>query len=169
VKDALARGGEIVCGGDFVRRSDGGFSLAPTLLRIDDVRARIFREEVFGPLAAIAEVEDADAALDLMHRCYQALGVSLWTKNLRTAAALARRTPAGMTWVNDAAYGLPNLPWQGWGEAGRGLFLSADALTAVTRLRWVSAHPAFPARPRLWWQPYRPWKKRLFGLLARWM
>jgi acyl-CoA reductase-like NAD-dependent aldehyde dehydrogenase len=166
--DALNRGGELVCGGRITERSSGLFSIEPTIVLAQDIGSLLYHEEIFAPLIAICAVRDSDDAIAKMGECYQPLGTSIWTRNRKKAFDIAARVMTGMVWINDASFGLPNLPWHGWNESGGGTFLSRDALDEVTRLKWVSHHPGNLTGKRIWWYPYSPWKKRFFAFLAKW-
>ena len=55
--------GRVVAGGDAV--PDGGYFIPPTIIADVDSKARVFQEEIFGPVLAVTKAKDFEHALDL--------------------------------------------------------------------------------------------------------
>jgi acyl-CoA reductase-like NAD-dependent aldehyde dehydrogenase len=127
--------------------------------------AAILREEIGGPLVAVCAVADSAEGARLARGGHPALGVSIWTRDVRKARELAGEIGCAMTWVNDASFGLPNLPWGGRGATGSGALFSRHALHEAASLRWVSENPPSGRRP--WWFPYSRRKLSLVLWAAR--
>ncbi len=82
-----------------------GFFVAPTVL--DGVRpeARIAREEVFGPVVTVEPVADLEQACEIVDGLPFALTGALFSRNPRTIARVAARTPVGNLYVNRGTTG----------------------------------------------------------------
>jgi len=118
VEATVAAGAMLKLGGAFV---DGpGFTYAPTVL--DGVTADMvaFREETFGPVAAIIRARDADHAIQLANDTEYGLGAALWTADLDRARVLARQIDAGAVFINGMVGSDPRLPFGGIKKSGYG-------------------------------------------------
>jgi RHH-type proline utilization regulon transcriptional repressor/proline dehydrogenase/delta 1-pyrroline-5-carboxylate dehydrogenase len=83
----------------------GGNFAAPSVVVRPDADAAVLREEIFGPVVTLEVVADVDAACDLVDQQAQALTGGLFSRNPRTIAAVARRTPVGNLYVNRGTTG----------------------------------------------------------------
>ena len=103
VAEALAGGARAAR----VRRlPDGdGFFSAPTLVTGAALDAPVTRQEIFGPVVTLEAVAGVDAACDLVDAQEHALTGGLFTRNPRTIAEVARRTPVGNLYVNRGTTG----------------------------------------------------------------
>ncbi len=124
----------------------------------------LLRKEIFAPVVSVCTVQSGEEGARLANSGCQMLGASIWTRNRRRARALASELRVAMVWINDTSFGLPNLPWGGWGEAGWGSIFSQFALHEAARPKWISRSPARGRRP--WWPPYSELKMRLARIAA---
>ncbi|MGB3863268.1 MAG: aldehyde dehydrogenase family protein [Candidatus Aminicenantaceae bacterium] len=128
---------------------------------------RVFNEDIFGPVVAVQAVLDLEKAISESNNDFQPMGVSIWSRNHKKAHELAKKAQTGKVWINDSSFGLPNLPWGGWGNTGRGNLFSEFAIQEVTQLKWVSKHSGRFSRSRFWWNPYSSWKEKLMMKIAQ--
>jgi 5-carboxymethyl-2-hydroxymuconic-semialdehyde dehydrogenase len=63
--------------------------------------ARIFQEEIFGPVVAITPFENDDEALALANNTKYGLAAYIWTQNLTRAHNFSQNVEAGMVWLNS--------------------------------------------------------------------
>ena len=130
----------LVAGG---RRVDGAPTRAfvePTIF--DDVtpQARIWREEVFGPVLAVTAFDDEDEAVALANDSVYGLAASIWTDRLARAHRVASRLRAGTVSVNTVDALDVTVPFGGFGQSGFGRDLSLHALDKFTghKTTWVN-------------------------------
>jgi 1-pyrroline-5-carboxylate dehydrogenase len=71
--------GRLVCGGE--RLPGEGYFLAPTVIEGVDRKARIFQEEIFGPVLAVTPARDFDHALELANDSEYGLTGAVYTLN----------------------------------------------------------------------------------------
>lgn len=119
---SLALGACLVTGGRRLERP--GFFFEPTLLTGANQTMPVFREEVFGPVAALATVRDEDEAVAVANQSEFGLGGSVWTRDPERGEALARRLEAGIVHVNGITRSDPRLPFGGIKRSGWGRELS---------------------------------------------
>jgi len=116
VDDAVARGAEVVRGGD---REDTWFE--PTLLDGVPRDADIVTDEQFGPVCPIVPFTDREAAIDIANSGDLALDASVFTGDYERAMALADRIDAGAVRINGApSHGLADIPYGGNEDSGIG-------------------------------------------------
>ncbi len=148
IEDARATGGVVVTGGSKV--TDGplraGNFVRPTVLADLPPSARARREEVFGPVLSVASFSDPDEAVRLANDSPYGLLAALWTRDLGTAHAVARRLESGMVVVNEAPVTFPQSPFAGVKGSGLGFEQGHRALEPFTRRKNVLVHLGAPKR-----------------------
>ena len=109
-------GARIAFGGEAMAEIDGqpGFYLQPTLFVDSHNAMRINREEIFGPVASVIRVRDADEALAVANDTAYGLSAGVCTTSLKQAAHFKRALQAGMVMVNAPTAGVdPHAPFGG--------------------------------------------------------
>jgi succinate-semialdehyde dehydrogenase / glutarate-semialdehyde dehydrogenase len=137
VDASVEEGARLVTGG---QRIEGpGAFYQPTLLA--DCRPSItaFREETFGPVAAVVQAEDTDHAIELANASVFGLGASLWTSTDR-ADELAPRIESGHVAVNGIVKSDPRLPFGGVKRSGVGRELGVPGIRAFVNQKavWIA-------------------------------
>jgi acyl-CoA reductase-like NAD-dependent aldehyde dehydrogenase len=167
VDAAKSAGAEVLAGGD--GEGSAGLFFAPTVLKMESGsdELALMKEETFGPVVPIVTVKDADEAIVRANASRYGLTASIWTKDLRRGAELARKLRAGVVTVNNHAFtgAIPAAPWGGYGDTGYGVTGSPLALDALTRPRFVLVDRNRKKR-ELWWYPYTPVLKVIALALA---
>ena len=142
VADCIAQGATLVTGGE---RPDGtGFYYAPTILSGITPEMPAFREETFGPLAAIVRVKDVEEAIALANDSVYGLGGTIWTSDIEAAKALARRVESGTVAINGMVASHPKVPFGGVKRSGYGRELSSFGIREFTNIQtvWIAEGPA---------------------------
>jgi len=79
---------------------DGNY-VSPTVFADVKPDARIFQEEIFGPVVAITPFDSDEEALELANNVKYGLAAYIWTSNLTRAHNFAQSVEAGMVWLNS--------------------------------------------------------------------
>jgi acyl-CoA reductase-like NAD-dependent aldehyde dehydrogenase len=100
----------------------------------------IFREETFGPVAAVIYARDAEHSIELANNSKFGLGGSLWTRNIARGRELARRIESGGVFINGMTASDPRLPFGGVKSSGYGRELSWFGIREFVNIQtiWIS-------------------------------
>jgi lactaldehyde dehydrogenase/glycolaldehyde dehydrogenase len=98
VDNAVKQGAKVLCGGH--RVGDKGFFYAATLLDDCTQDMDIIHEETFGPVLPIVEFSDIDEVISMANDVEYGLASSVFTKDIDTAAKIARNLKFGETYIN---------------------------------------------------------------------
>jgi 5-carboxymethyl-2-hydroxymuconic-semialdehyde dehydrogenase len=80
---------------------ENGSYVAPTVFADVGPDARIFQEEIFGPVVTITPFDTDDEALSLANNTRYGLAAYVWTSNLKRAQNFAQHLDVGMAWLNS--------------------------------------------------------------------
>lgn len=112
----------------------------PTLLLVNDLRARIWREELFGPVGVVYAFDDSDetaAIEDVVGHANDSrfgLAAAIFTANEQRFLALASRLMVGTVTHNGMTVSDPALPFGGVKNSGFGRELSGFGFTEFARV-----------------------------------
>ncbi|MFC0452389.1 NAD-dependent succinate-semialdehyde dehydrogenase [Rhodococcus jostii] len=141
VEDALARGASLRAQATI---PDGrGFYYPPTVLDNVDRGARICREEVFGPVAAISRFSTEDEALALANDTEFGLAAYLVTRDLGRASRVAGRLQAGMVGINRGLVSNVAAPFGGIKQSGLGREGGAEGLLEYQQTKYLAVPPLY--------------------------
>src|SRR5487761_52703 len=144
VKDAIAKQSRVLIGG---RSRDGpGAFYEPTVLDRVGTSMKVLSEEVFGPVAPVLQVANADEAIKIANDSEFGLGASLWTSDLERAKKFARRIESGMVFVNALVKSDPRMPFGGVKKSGIGRELSKFGLKEFVNIKSVNIYETQTAR-----------------------
>lgn len=93
--------GHLLAGGGRPEHIPEGNYVAPTVFADVAPTARIFQEEIFGPVVTITPFDSDAEALELANGVKYGLAAYLWTTDLARAHTFAQAIEAGMVWLNS--------------------------------------------------------------------
>jgi len=93
--------GRLVAGGGRPDGFETGNFVAPTVFADVPPTARIFQEEIFGPVVAITPFDTDEEAVALANDTAYGLAAYVWTNDLKRAHNVAGAIEAGMVWLNS--------------------------------------------------------------------
>ncbi len=114
-----------------------GFWFAPTVLAPVDPGARVAREEVFGPIAAVIPFADEEQAVALANDSIYGLSGSIWTRDGARALRVARALETGVLSINSNSSVRVTTPFGGFKQSGYGRELGPHALDAYSELKTI--------------------------------
>jgi acyl-CoA reductase-like NAD-dependent aldehyde dehydrogenase len=131
VADAVANGAKLELGG---RRCTGrGYYFEPTVLTRVDHRMSLMRDESFGPIIGIQEVDDDREAIGLMNDTEYGLTAAVYTRDRGRAERILAEVNAGSAYWNCCDRVSPRLPWSGRKNSGLGTTLSVAGIRAFVQ------------------------------------
>jgi len=140
VARAKASGGRVVLGGK--RREGRGFFYEPTVITDVSDDSPIFREETFGPLAAVVRAKDIGEAIALANDSRFGLGAAAWTRDDNEVERFARELDAGTVFINGMVASDPRFPFGGVKKSGYGRELSGVGLREFVNIKTVRINKA---------------------------
>jgi aldehyde dehydrogenase (NAD+) len=124
VDAATGEGAKAVTGGSLrtdVDGCDGGTFVEPTILTGVLPGHRVAREEVFGPVLSVIEVDDLAQAVEVVNGVEYGLSAAVYTRDINAALRAVAAIDTGITYVNAPTIGaeIP-LPFGGTKHTGNG-------------------------------------------------
>lgn len=136
VDETVAAGASVLVGG-----TRDGLFFPPTVLR--DVRPEMvaFKEEIFGPVAAVTTFRTDDEAVELANATEYGLSAAVQSGSQERAAAVAARLDAGMVHINDQTVNEePPAPFGGFKcSSNGGHFGGVGQLELWTEWQWLTS------------------------------
>lgn len=144
-KLAIAEGASVLLDGG--RQSEGEFSrghfVRPFVYTLrHDPKAKVLREEVFGPHVALIPFQDLEEAVRIYNDTEYGFALAVCTRDYRVIRAIREECEFGVGYVNLPTIGAEvHLPFGGLKRSGTGMPSAAALLDAVThRVSWTVNH-----------------------------
>jgi vanillin dehydrogenase len=134
IKEAVAAGARVLTGGTY----EGNF-YQPTVVADVIPSMAAFRDELFGPVAAVTRAENADHALALANNSSYGLSSAVLTNDLQLAMRFALELEAGMVHLNGpTVHDEPTVPFGGVKDSGSGREGGRWSVEEMTEVKWVT-------------------------------
>lgn len=132
VKESIAAGAKLLLGGE-----QNGAYHQPTILGGVTSEMPAFKEETFGPLAAMIKAKTIEEAFELSEQSRYGLGVTVCTTNTEKALEMATEVSDGAYFINELVKSDPRLPFGGTKFSGYGRELSKDGMMEFVNRKTV--------------------------------
>jgi acyl-CoA reductase-like NAD-dependent aldehyde dehydrogenase len=152
VGEALQKGAKLVAGGE--RYGERGFFYKPTILTGVEPSMTVMRDETFGPVVPVVQVDTLDEAIEQANSVPYGLGANVYTQDFEKMLKCMREIPAGTVWINDPLTDNDAAPFGGQKGSGIGRELGREGLEAFQESKHVHIDPK--AEKKEWWYPYGP-------------
>jgi acyl-CoA reductase-like NAD-dependent aldehyde dehydrogenase len=167
VRSAVDAGARVLTGG---RRNPGeaGLFYEPTVLVDVTHDMDVMREETFGPVLPIMRVPNEEEAVRLANDTSYGLNASVWTRDKRKGARLAKQIRSGNAVVNDCmlTYAVAESPFGGVKHSGIGRVNGEAGLRSYCEEQSLVID-RFGTRSEPIWYPYSERKARWLQRLIR--
>jgi acyl-CoA reductase-like NAD-dependent aldehyde dehydrogenase len=136
IDEAVSAGAELLAGGELV---DEGRCLAPTLLGSPPKGAKVWCEEIFGPVATIDTYADFGAALRMANDSKFGLQAGVFTSDIGRGLEAARTLKFGGVLINEVpTFRADQMPYGGVKDSGNTREGPAFAVQELTEERFVT-------------------------------
>lgn len=135
VRDSVARGGKVLCGGPVDDENTLFFPV--TLVATEAADDPLVHEEQFGPALPIVRYTDVEDAIRQANDNPNGLGGSVWTNDEAKFRDIAGRMECGSVWRNKHGAIQPDAPFGGVKCSGVGVEFGKEGLLANTNIQVV--------------------------------
>jgi succinate-semialdehyde dehydrogenase/glutarate-semialdehyde dehydrogenase len=138
VDDAVQRGGKLVVGGE---APDGrGYFFPPTVLDDVPIDARVFHEEIFGPVAPIAGFDSEEEAIERANDTEYGLVAYVFTRDIKRAIRVCEGLETGMVGLNQGMVSNAGAPFGGVKQSGIGREGGHEGLEEFLETKYVAVN-----------------------------
>jgi len=139
VKNALENGATLLCGGHRLTDNglDKGHFYAPTVLTNISPLMQIYREETFGPVAAVIPFSDSDDVYAMANDTNYGLAAYVYTQSLSSAFEAMEKLRFGIIGINDINPTSAAAPFGGINDSGIGREGGAEGLQEYLETKTV--------------------------------
>jgi acyl-CoA reductase-like NAD-dependent aldehyde dehydrogenase len=152
VGEALQRGAKVVAGGE--RYGERGFFYKPTILTGVEPSMTVMRDETFGPVVPVVQVDTLDEAIEQANSVPYGLGANVYTRDFEKMLKCMREIRAGTVWINDPLTDNDAAPFGGQKGSGIGRELGREGLETFQESKHIHIDPRVEKKE--WWYPYGP-------------
>ncbi len=118
---------------------EGGFYVAPQLLRDVPPNHTLAQDEIFGPVIVAMPFKDEAEAIRMANGTAYGLNCGIWTRDGGRQMRLAKAIRSGQVYINDyGAGGGVELPFGGFKHSGHGREKGFEALYGFTAVKTVA-------------------------------
>lgn len=135
VQVSINNGARLITGGQPLNRP--GAFYAPTILADVTKEMPAFTEEIFGPVAAVITVKNANEAIAVANDSQFGLSASLWTNDTDLAKKIAAQLEVGSVFINGLVKSDPRLPLGGVKRSGFGRELYSFGIREFVNVKSV--------------------------------
>ncbi|HEV8542783.1 MAG TPA: aldehyde dehydrogenase family protein, partial [Verrucomicrobiae bacterium] len=133
IASARSAGRQIPFGGE--RPFPQGAFLQPTVICEPQLQDKVWREEIFGPVACIRPFDSEEQLLQEVNDSPYGLSGSIWTNDLRRALRISRQVESGVLSINCNNSVHVEAPFGGFKQSGIGRDLGMAAMEGYTELK----------------------------------
>lgn len=132
VQKSIQMGAHLVLGGN---RNEAFFE--PTILANVSTEMPVFKEETFGPVAAITTFKTIEEAIELSNSSEFGLGVSVFTQDIESIKTKISAFNEGAVFINEMVKSDPRLPFGGVKKSGYGRELAEEGIKEFVNVKTV--------------------------------
>ncbi|MDH3857361.1 MAG: NAD-dependent succinate-semialdehyde dehydrogenase, partial [Gammaproteobacteria bacterium] len=135
VADAVSKGANMVVGGN--RSELGTHFFEPTILTNVNGEMRVFREEIFGPIAPLYKFDTEDEAIQIANDTEFGLACYFYARDIGRIWRVAESLEYGIVGINEGIISNEMAPFGGVKESGQGREGSKYGLDDYTEIKYL--------------------------------
>ena len=135
VRQAVAAGARVLTGGHPVERLGNFYE--PTVLADIPKTCPVYYQEIFGPVAMLFRVRNAEEAIALANDSEFGLAASVWTQDENESARFTDEIETGQVFVNGMVASDPRLPFGGLKKSGYGRELGTFGIREFVNIKTI--------------------------------
>lgn len=133
--DVKANGQKVLLGGEI---GEGpGYFVPVTIVDNPPEDSRVVAEEAFGPILPLLKFSDIDDVIGRANATEYGLAASVWSKDVKTARAVADRIEVGTVWINEIHSFSPHIAFGGHKQSGIGIENALAGLSEYTNVQTI--------------------------------
>jgi succinate-semialdehyde dehydrogenase/glutarate-semialdehyde dehydrogenase len=136
VKDALTHGAKLLTGGK--RHALGANFYEPTILLNLTKQMRLYNEETFGPIAAIAKFKTEEEVIEMANDTEYGLAAYVHTTNIGRMFRVSEQLEVGVVGINKGVFATEVAPFGGTKQSGIGTEGSKYGIEEYLHLKRLS-------------------------------
>ena len=131
---------KLVCGGTRPAHLNTGYFVEPTIFVDVPPSARIWQEEIFGPVLSVATFQTEDEAVALANNSEFGLAAAVMSSDMERAERVADAFEAGVVWINCSQPNFLEPPWGGMKKSGVGRELGTWGLNNFLEPKQITTY-----------------------------
>ena len=136
VREAIKNGAKLECGGS--KHDKGNLFYKPTILTNVNKNSEIFKEEIFGPVLAIARFDTEEEALAIANDSRMGLAGYFYSNNVQQCWRVAKSLEVGMVGINEGMIsGAAEAAYGGVKESGFGREGSRYGMNEFSEIKYL--------------------------------
>ena len=128
---------KLATGGGRAAHMSKGYYVQPTIFYDVANSARIAREEIFGPVAAVIPFEKEEEAIRVANDSPYGLAAAVWSRDIFKAFRVVKALKSGIIWVNHMQPTYVEAPWGGYKQSGFGRELGPGGIEEYLETKQV--------------------------------
>ncbi|ADU96461.1 aldehyde dehydrogenase family protein [Thermovibrio ammonificans] len=134
IEEARSMGAQVLCGGRRLSET----LIEPTVVVNVPREAKLFRQEVFGPVIVVNPVDSLEAAIEAVNDSPYGLQAGIFTNDLKAAFKFAEEVECGGIMVNEIpTFRVDQMPYGGVKESGIGREGPKFAVEEMTEIKTI--------------------------------
>lgn len=135
VVETISQGGKLICGG--FKIIGDGYYYSPTIISDVESNMTIFKEETFGPVAAVIKADSIEDSISIANNSKFGLGASAWSLESNEQNLLIEKIESGSVFINSMVKSNQNLPFGGIKASGVGRELGSYGLMEFVNVKTI--------------------------------
>jgi aldehyde dehydrogenase (NAD+) len=165
-EEALSQGWERVLFGKHDRSNQYFF---PTIILGNNLDSRVMKEELFGPILPIVEIDSISEGIAIVNEMPKPLALYIYSKSQQEQNQIIQETSAGAVCINESSlhYLHPHFPFGGVGNSGMGKSHGYNGFLEFSNEKPVLKQKQGFTLVQLFYPPYTAFTRKVMNLVFR--